>query len=357
MDAAAFRSEFPVLERNAYLNAGTDGPVPAKALAAATEMLEKQTRDGRFKEHFEARGELADKLRAAYAALLGVEPDDIARTTSTTEGLNIVLSGLELGPGNEIVTSDEEHPGLIGALQAARDLRGVKIVEAPFAEVHEAIGPRTVAVATSHVSWIGGQLAPAELADVDVPVIYDAAQSLGAVPVDIKELRCDAYAAAGQKWMCGPDGTGALYVSPAFRERVAAASRGYMSFEDASKGFDSPLRAEAKRYEMTSLSLEGTAFALAAHDVLAGFGWDALFERSRTLAAKLADELRERGRDVWPRSETTLVAWHTEDDEAELARIMEAGITIRNLPGRGLLRASVGAWNDESDLERLLDAL
>src|SRR5215216_6690230 len=198
MDAAAFRSEFPVLERNAYLNAGTDGPVPAMALAAATEALEQQTRDGRFRKHFEARGELADRLRAAYAALLGADPADIARTTSTTEGLNIVLSGLGLGPGDEIVTSDEEHPGLIGALQAARDLRGVKIVEAPFAKVHEAIGPRTVAVATSHVSWIGGQFAPAELADVDVPVIYDAAQSLGAVPVDIEELHCDAYAAAGQ---------------------------------------------------------------------------------------------------------------------------------------------------------------
>src|SRR5215203_1899637 len=102
MDAAAFRSEFPVLERNAYLNAGTDGPVPAKALAAATEALEQQTRDGRFRKHFEARGELSGRLRAAYADLLGADADDIARTTSTTEGLNIVLSGLELAPGDEI---------------------------------------------------------------------------------------------------------------------------------------------------------------------------------------------------------------------------------------------------------------
>ena len=86
MDAAALRSEFPVLEHNAYLNAGTDGPVPAKAVAAATEALEAEARQGRFLKHFDARGELSDRLRAAYAALLGVTPDDVARTTSTTEG-------------------------------------------------------------------------------------------------------------------------------------------------------------------------------------------------------------------------------------------------------------------------------
>jgi L-cysteine/cystine lyase len=357
MDAAALRAEFPVLEHNAYLNAGTDGPVPAKAVAAATEALEAETRDGRFRKHFEARGDLSDRLRAAYAALLNVDPDDVARTTSTTEGLHIVLSGMEISPGDEIVTSDQEHPGLIGALQAARDLRGAKIVVAPFVQVHEAVGPRTIAVATSHVSWVGGEVAPAELKDVGVPVILDAAQSLGAVRVDMNELGCDAYAAAGQKWMCGPDGTGALYVSPAFRERVACTTRSYMTFEDTALEFDSPLRNDARRYETPSLSREGTAFALAAHDVLASHGWDAVFERARTLAARFADQLRERGREVWPRGDTTLVAWHADDAEAERDRLTEAGITVRDIPGRGLLRASVGAWNDESDLERVLAAL
>ena len=67
--------------------------------------------------------------------------------------------------------------------------------------------------------------------------------------------------------------------------------------------------------------------------------------------------LSERGHEVAPRGETTLVAWRAEDAEAEAARLREAGIVIRFLPGRALLRASVGAWNDESDLERLLEAL
>jgi selenocysteine lyase/cysteine desulfurase len=357
MDVAAFRSEFPVLERTAYLNAGTDGPVPAKAVAAAVETLEAEARDGRTRAHFDALLAQADRLRDAYAALLGVTPADVARTTSTTEGIHIVLGGLEFGPGAEIVTSDQEHPGLIGALQAARDLKGAKIVVAPFDKVHEAVGPRTAAVATSHVSWVGGEVAPAELAAVDVPVIFDGAQSLGAVPADMNAIGCDAYAAAGQKWMCGPDGTGVLYISPALRERVACTTRSYMTFDDPASGFDAHLREDARRYETPSLSREGGAFGLAAHDVLAAFGWDRVHARARELAAWFADQLRERGRDVWPRGETTLVSWRTDDPEGDKERMAAAGIVIRDIPGRGLLRASVGAWNDESDLARVLAAL
>ena len=76
---------------------------------------------------------------------------------------------------------------------------------------------RTRLVACSHVSWMSGRLAPAELARLDVPVVLDGAQGVGAVPVDVRELGCDAYAGAGQKWLCGPDGLGMLYVAPALQ--------------------------------------------------------------------------------------------------------------------------------------------
>src|SRR5205085_7220433 len=108
---------------------------------------------------------------------------------------------------------------------------------------------KTTLVAASHVSWITGEVVPPELAEVDVPVILDGAQGAGAVTVDVDALGCVAYAAAGQKWLCGADGTGMLYLRPEFGERVRTIMPGYMSFEDASKGLDSTLRAEARRFD------------------------------------------------------------------------------------------------------------
>ena len=99
------------------------------------------------------------------------------------------------------------------------------------------------------------------------------------------------------------------------------------------------------------------AAAVAAHDVLAEYGWDAVHARALSLAATLAERLHERGRTVAPRGETTLVSWEDDDPEATRDRVGGEGILIRNLPSTPYLRASVGAWNDEDDLERLLDAV
>jgi selenocysteine lyase/cysteine desulfurase len=357
MDIIRLRDEFAVLRRFAYLNAGTDGPVPSGALIAARAELERQASDGRFVAHFERRRELATTLRAAYAGLLGCEPADVALTTSVTEGLSIAVAGLRLGPGDEIVTSDEEHPGLLGPLQAARDIGGASVRVVPLDGVADAVGPATRLVACSHVSWVTGAFAPAALAEVDVPVLLDGAQGVGALPVDVGELGCDLYAGAGQKWLCGPDGTGMLYASPAIRERLTPTTRGYASFADPGPGLDSALHPDARRYDTPSLSAEALAFAGAALVPLAEAEWPAVHRRARTLAARLADELGERGRTVEPRGNTTLVAFSSENPADERDRLAERGVIVRDIPGRPLLRASVGAWNDEHDLERLLDAL
>jgi L-cysteine/cystine lyase len=148
-----------------------------------------------------------------------------------------------------------------------------------------------------------------------------------------------------------------LYVSPALRERVRATAPSYMSFADASRGLDSPLRDTAQRYDTPSLPREAVAFALASLHALEEPGLDRVHARARRLAAMLADRLAERGRTVAPRGDTTLVSWEEPDPAAARARLAEAGVVVRDLPGRPYLRASVGAWNDESDLERLLAAL
>jgi selenocysteine lyase/cysteine desulfurase len=340
-----------------YLNAGTDGPLPARAVRAAAEELEREATDGRTMAHFERRSELEGALRVAYAAMLGCDGAELTLTTSTSEGIAQVIGGLELAEGEEILTSDEEHPGLLGALAAARDLRGVAIREVPLPSIADAVGPRTRLIACSHVGWASGLLAPAELATLDVPVLLDGAQGVGAVPVDVHALGCEAYAGAGQKWLCGPDGTGMLYVSPSLRERVTVSRRGFRNLGDADAGLDAGLKQDGRRFDAMSLSAETLACALAAHEVLAQAGWSAVHARARVLAAQLAGLLAERGREPAPRGDTTLVSFPSVDPRAESARLAAMGIAVRYIPQRPWLRASVGAWNDEDDLHRLLEAL
>src|SRR3954471_22361922 len=144
MDAAAFRAEFPVLETTAYLNAGTDGPLPASAVEDVREHLEAELTEGRATPHFLRRFELMDELRHGYSRVLGCAVEDVALTTSTSEGIGAVLAGLDLGPGDEIVSSDQEHPGLLGPLRAARD-RGADVRLVAPADLADAVGPRTAA--------------------------------------------------------------------------------------------------------------------------------------------------------------------------------------------------------------------
>jgi selenocysteine lyase/cysteine desulfurase len=353
----ALRDEFPVFERVAYLNAGTDGPLAAASARAGAEELLGEAQRGRAGAHFERRTELAGRLREAYARALGCDASDVALTTCTSEGLATVIDGLGLGEGEEILTSDEEHPGLLGTLGAARELRGVSVRMAPFGELAEAVDENTKLVACSHVSWMTGRVAPAELADLDVPVVLDGAQGVGAVPVDVHSLGCDAYAGAGQKWLCGPDGLGMLYVTPALRERLDVSRRGYGNLSDPGAGLDARVHEDGRRYDTFALSAEALATAVAAVELLERAGWRAVHERASELAASLVKLLEEAGRKTVPRDSSTLVSFESADPLAERARLAEEGVVLRDVPNTPWLRASVGAWNDERDLERLLAGL
>ncbi len=155
-----------------------------------------------------------------------------------------------------------------------------------------------------------------------MPVLLDGAQGVGAIPTDVRALRCAAYAGPGQKWLCGPDGTGMLYLTPELRERLAVTRRGYANLADPGAGLDATLHEDARRLDTLSLNAETVACALAAFEVLERAGWAGLHERARLLAAELAERLAARGR-VLPgrpgtdepphREQTTLVSFSSPD--------------------------------------------
>ena len=356
-DPAAFRAQFPVFERLAYLNAGTDGPVPRQAADAAAAAIAAEAAGGRgLPAAFERRMASVDALRAGYAGLLGCAVDEVTLTGSTTDGVNTVLSGLDLAPGDEILTTDEEHPGLLAPLATARARRRIDVRVVPWEELLGAVGPRTRLVACSHVSWATGRVVDAAaLRATGVPVLLDGAQGLGAVPVDVTELGCDYYAAAGQKWLCGPDGAGVLYVAAARRAELAVDRPSYSSLADPGTPLELVLHATGARYEAGFPAEAMAAWALAALAVLGAAGWAWIHDRAAGLADAYAAGLRDRGIEVAPRGRSTLVSWRpraTDVDQA-VAGLADHGFAVRSIPAFGLLRASVGAWNSEEELDRL----
>jgi L-cysteine/cystine lyase len=359
VDARDFRAEFPVTERVAYLNSGTDGPVPRRGYEAAVAWLRREAEEGRAgRGHFDRLMDGRAALRERLAAMLGCSPADVALTGSTTDGVATALSVLPLGPGDEVITSDVEHPGLIGPLEAARRRGGFDVRFVPFDELAGSVGKSTRLVASSHVSWADGRVIDLEaLRATGVSLLLDGAQGLGALDFDVEDLGCDFYAASGQKWLCGPDGSGSLWVRAGLAEEFFPPWPSWASLANAEDPSDLVPHPGARRFDVSVPAGAATAWAIESLSLLHKTGRAWVAERAASLAARLAEMLAERGFEVAPRGDSTLVSWRSPQPEDDVARLAGEGVVVRYLPGRGLVRASVGAWNSEEDLERLLGAL
>jgi len=347
------RGQFPVLERTAYLNAGSSGPLARQTVAAMRAELERDLAGGRsgvaFIEHILG---LRKKLRERLAELVSADPEQVALTGSTTDGCNIVVAGLGLGSADEVVTTTDEHFGLIGPLHAS----GARVVVAPPDPdaIVAAVTPRTRLLALSQVLWTTGQILPVlELRDTTgLPILVDGAQSVGAIPVDARGL--DFLTISGQKWVCGPDATGGLVVADP--DRLAVARPSYFSRQEHEPDGSFVPWPGARRFEPSWLSAGSLAGVRAALDLQPSWG----FERAWATAERCRGLLANAGADVVvPDRRATLVSWRPRDEEPEtvVTRLADEGVVVRELPGTGLVRASVGWWTSDDDLERLVAAL
>jgi L-cysteine/cystine lyase len=352
------RAQFPLLDEVAYLNAGSMGPLARATVEAMAAREHADLEGGRGgPPYFETMFALRQRVRAGLAATISVPPENLALTASTTEGCNIAVAGLRLRPDDEVVTTDTEHFGLLGALQASGVTVRVAAVRAlPPEHALDAIlaqvTPRTRLVALSHVSWQTGNLLPVEEIQeaAHVPMLVDGAQSAGAVAVDAG--RFDFYTVSGQKWLCGPDATGALYVRDPEALHVALPTYFSQDGYEASGAY-TPKRGAA-RFDggwMPTSSLAGLDAALATVP-----HWST--HHSAEISARCWTLLSDRFTVVTAPGQANLVSFVPDGDPAEIAaRLYQAGIVIRDLPGTGWLRVSCGWWTSDGDVERLLAAL
>ena len=347
------RAQFPVLERVAYLQAGSAGPLARSTVETMRAEEERNLRAGRVGlEYIERILALRAELRGELAGLVGVEADQVALTASTTDGCNLVLAGLDLGPGDEVITTTDEHFGLLGPLHAS-GARVVVVAPKPDAIV-AAITARTRLLGISHVLWTTGQILPVhELRErTGVPVLVDGAQSVGTIPVDAGGV--DFLTISGQKWLCGPESTGALVVAEPERMRVARPS--YFSQQSYERDGSFEPWPGARRFDPNWIPSALMAGLLAA--VRLRPEWR--FERAATMAERCRELLAGAGADVIvPDSPATIVSWRPEGEAPAdiVAGLAAVGVVVRDIPKTGLVRASVGWWTSEDDLQRLVAGL
>jgi len=345
------RAQFPALARYAYLNAGSSGPLPRAAVEAAEARLERDLTEGRsgisFVEEFV---ELRERVRIGLAAVIDAAPELVALTDSTTRGCHIVVTGLGLGPGDEVVITDQEHFGLTGPVHASG--ARVVVVEADEEALLAAVTPRTRLIAVSHVLWTTGLRLdlPRLRRPNGPPLLVDGAQSVGAIPVDL--AGADFYTVSAQKFLCAPEPSGALFVRDPERLRVAVpASFAYESYE--ADGSFIP-KEGAKRFDSGWIggpTLAGVEAALGVHP-------DWRFEAAATASTRCRELLEPLVEIVTPPDQATLVSFHPNGDPVELvAALAERDVLVRELPGRNLVRASCGWWTSEDDLRRLAEGV
>jgi len=376
---AAIREELPAVQRMVYLNVGTNGPLPRRGHAALVEQAQTELQEGRIgMPAYERNLQIKADTRDAFAGLLGCAADEVALTHSTTEGMNIALMGLDWAPGDEIITATSEHEGGLNPVALVKQRYGATVRYTTIglrdcdllAELERALTPRTRAVVLSHVSWATGAVLPmrqiSDLAHgVGALVICDAAQSCGMVPSNVYDMGVDAYACSGQKWLCGPDGTGALFVRRDSMERIQQTFMAYPSLKSRMINNDAIFEPSegARRYEAVTLyppafRALGASLAWIAGDL----GWDWVYRRigelGRYCHAALA---RIDGVSLYlPEHDVAGLVHFTLDGVAPAdltERLYEQGILIRHTPEPQLNRVATGFYNTEEDIDRLAQGI
>jgi L-cysteine/cystine lyase len=372
----SIRAEIPATASLAYLNSGWQGPCPRSVIAAVQETFAMESAGPTAPPANQKRLDLFRAARRAMAGVINATPQEITLQQNTTEGINIVVGGLGLKPGEEVITCSAEHPSVVVPFYYSRERFGTsaKIVpvsaEDSDAEIlsrfNDAITPATRLIILSHLTYGSGQLLP--IAGISRLVhehggyiLLDAAQSVGQMPVDVRELDCDFCAFPGHKWLLGPAATGALYVRRDLIERLQAPKVAHHAahFYDFAGRFE-PKSDTIEKFEMTTVSVPLLAGLLAAVQFIEGIGLDAVMERAVHLGRYATRRLARIPdlRLVSPANEEAvvsgLVSFSLPSVPAGIvtACLWERGrIVARTIPDAACTRLSLHVFNTEAEVD------
>jgi selenocysteine lyase/cysteine desulfurase len=359
------RKEFPVTENSTYLNSAAAGPLSRATMAAATEYYEEMMNDGDI--HWDEWLEKREDVRRKVAALINAEPDEIALTTNTSSGMNVIIDALETH--GEVISCDLEFP--VSTLPWMNRRIPVHLVTSldgavEIDDIREAMHVRTGIVCMSHVQYSSGfriDLEELGAAKGGHALVVNAAQSAGVFEVDVKRMKIDALSTTGHKWMLAGYGSGFVYVSRELLERSKPRAIGWLSVEDPYSDRNNEIHLRHDTAARTELGCPHFAgmFALGASvDLIKSLGMKTIEARALELNGLLTRRLTESGwkvlsplTDERMRSAETLVA--ADNPEGVVAKLAAKKIIVTKKP-QGI-RVATHFFNNEADIERLIEAL
>ena len=374
---ATLRKQIPAVLKTGYFNSGSNGPIPTVSHDILVNSFNTEYTQGRASLTFYGQGatKLAS-LRATIGSIFNAKPSEIAVTHSTGEGMNAAMQGVVWVPGDEILTTNLEHPALFFAAASVVQRYGLVLntIDIGYgggdvlAALAKATTPRTRAIMISHVQWSSGAVMPikqiaAWARERGILTIIDAAQGGGHVAIDFQDLGVDVYSMAGQKWLCGPNASGIMLVR---QESLGYFRPSYVrggSWDEY--GFYAP-PSGAVRFE------NGEMFGPAIEAFDAGLKWlrddvgfDWLVARNAALG-KRAHKALSKIKGVTVTTPATnmagMVCFITEGmhPKAVSEAVAEKGYTIRYVEARPCptsARISTSWWTTEEEVDGLCEAI
>lgn len=380
-DIAKVRESFPVLKEVTYLNVGTYGIMPEPAL----------TKFMAIQQNFE-QGGLASRgakinawsgtedTRRRIAELIGATPDEIAFNRNATDGINFVLSGIDWKPGDEVVTTVQEHEAINHPLLYLQKTKGIKVrfvevspePEVMIERLKKVVNSKTRLIGMSYVTCETGTRLPAKeicqwaSENILLLTLFDGAQASGAMPIKVRELGCDFYASNGHKWLCGPKGTGFFYGKLEKIDQLSPAHIGAGSLEraDLATG-DAEVWPNSKRFEFGTRAWGLTAGLGCSLDWYESLGWENVYDYIVSLTGYFKERLLEKPflKLLTPlefEKSSGLTSFVFEGRSAhEISKILRENwrFNVRVVPHYNCIRISTAHFVSQSDIDKLMDSL
>ena len=382
MDVAELRAQIPAVGQQVWMNTGWSGPSPRSVIDALKDRIDMEAMEPPASMRvIETAREIRGQALQAVGRLMNVSEEELMLTRNTTEGLNIVMSGLDWQPGDEIVTCSLEHPSVLAPAWMIGLRYGVKVrivaldphdpADVILEKFQAVVSPRTRLIFISHIQYSTGLRMPAaELARMahenGAEILLDGAQTAGHIELDMVAGDFDYYAIPGQKWMLGFEGVGALYIRKELLPSVHPAHTGGRHMESpVTAGHIVPNHATMDKFYGGSGSIPLQAAFLEATRFIEPIGVGNIETRNLQLASRLKAQLRESPRVTVLSPEdgplaSGLVSFAVEGWEPDALddHLWEHNrIVVRHIEHPEGVRASLHFFNTEEEVDQLAAAV